>query len=84
MPRWPSARGPRWVCSSAARHNSPIPVSSPSRQPDHGFSRKGDGTDYAPSWGGQTPMEAYYLSTLLPGAPQSGQGDPDELPQHPE
>ncbi len=40
------------------------------RQPDHGFSRKGDGTDYAPSWSGQPPMEAYYLSTLLPGAPQ--------------
>ena len=54
------------------------------RQPDHGFSRKGDGTDYAPSWGGQTPMEAYYLSTLLPGATSYLQGDPEELPEHPE
>ncbi len=39
------------------------------RQPDHGFSRKGDGTDYAPGWSGQSPLEAYYLSSLLPGAP---------------
>ncbi len=39
------------------------------RQPDHGFSPKGDGTDYAPSWSGQSPLEAYYLASLLPGVP---------------
>jgi hypothetical protein len=42
------------------------------RQPDHGFSRKGDGTDYPPAWSGQTPFEALYLASLLPGAPQVG------------
>jgi hypothetical protein len=42
------------------------------RQPDHGFSRKGDGTDYPAPWNGQTPLESYYLASLLPGAPQLG------------
>lgn len=42
------------------------------RQPDHGFSRKGDGTDYPPAWSGQTPLEAHYLASLMPGAPQVG------------
>jgi hypothetical protein len=45
-----------------------------SRQPDQGFSRKGDGSDYPPAWSGQTPLETYYLSSLLPGAPALGQG----------
>jgi hypothetical protein len=40
-----------------------------SRQADHGFSRKGDGTDYPPSWSGQSPLESYYLSSILHGAP---------------
>jgi hypothetical protein len=39
-----------------------------SRQPDHGYSPKGDGTDYPSSWKGQTPLEAYYLASLLPAA----------------
>lgn len=43
-----------------------------SRQPDHGYSHKGDGTDYPPAWNGQTPLEANYLSSLLPGAPAAG------------
>lgn len=42
------------------------------RQPDHGFSRKGDGSDYYPTWSGQLPFEAYYLASLLPGAPHVG------------
>ncbi|MGE5251835.1 MAG: MGH1-like glycoside hydrolase domain-containing protein [Bacteroidota bacterium] len=44
------------------------------RQPDHGFSRKGDGTDYAPAWSGQTPLETYYLASLLPGYPAFARG----------
>jgi hypothetical protein len=40
------------------------------RHVDNGFSRKGDGTDYAPSWNGQTPLDAYYISSILHGAPQ--------------
>jgi len=40
------------------------------RNPDQGFSRRGDGFDYTFLWNGQSPLETYYLSTLLPGAPQ--------------
>ncbi len=39
-----------------------------SRQPDLGFSIRGDGTDYNHLWNGQSPFEAYYLANLiLPG-----------------
>ncbi len=40
------------------------------REPDHGYSPRQDGSDYPPSWAGQTPLTAYYLSSLLPGASQ--------------
>ncbi len=43
-----------------------------SRQPDQGFSRKGDGSDYPPAWSGQTPLESYYLASLLPGSQSLG------------
>jgi hypothetical protein len=36
------------------------------RSPDYGYSPKGDGTDYPASWNGQTPFDAYYLSSVLP------------------
>jgi hypothetical protein len=39
------------------------------RQPDHGHSPSGDGSDYPPARNGQPPLEAYYLGGLLPGAP---------------
>lgn len=45
-----------------------------SRQPDHGFSHKGDGSDHALTWSGQSPLEAYYLTSLLPGAPHLTRG----------
>ena len=35
-----------------------------SRQPDQGYSRLGDGSDYQHFWNGQPALEAYYLSTL--------------------
>ncbi|MBU2610834.1 MAG: hypothetical protein KJ606_07810, partial [Chloroflexi bacterium] len=38
------------------------------RQPDHGYSRRADGSDYSHLWSGQSPLEAYYLASLLPGA----------------
>jgi hypothetical protein len=39
-----------------------------SRQPDHGFSRRGDGSDYPHLWSGQTPLDTCYLASLiLPG-----------------
>ncbi|MBT3337421.1 MAG: hypothetical protein HN855_12000 [Anaerolineae bacterium] len=44
------------------------------RQPDHGNSLAGDGSDHPPDWGGQSPLEAYYLASLLPGAPELGEG----------
>jgi hypothetical protein len=39
-----------------------------SRLPDQGYSRLGDGSDYQHFWNGQSVLEAYFLSTLLPGA----------------
>lgn len=45
------------------------------RQPDQGFSLRGDGSDYNHLWNGQPVLEAYYLaSLLLPGAPGIVQG----------
>jgi hypothetical protein len=41
------------------------------RQPDQGFSMRGDGSDYSHLWNGQPLMEAAYLAdTLLPSAPE--------------
>ncbi len=40
------------------------------RNPDYGYSKRGDGSDYRPLWSGQTPLEAGYLASLvLPAAP---------------
>ena len=40
------------------------------RQPDQGFSLRGDGSDYNHLWNGQSPLETYYLASLiLPSAP---------------
>jgi len=44
------------------------------RQPDQGYSRSGDGRDSPPSWSGQSPLESYYLASLLPGAPSLKRG----------
>ena len=38
------------------------------RQPDHGYSPQGDGSDYSPLWSGQSLLEAGYMAGLLPGA----------------
>jgi len=54
--------------------NLPNPSFVMARQPDHGYSRKGDGSDYQHLWNGQPPLETYYLSTLLPGATELMQG----------
>ncbi len=47
----------------------PNPSFVQSRQPDGGNSRRGDGHDYPPAWSGQTPLDSYYLASLLPAAP---------------
>jgi hypothetical protein len=53
----------------------PNPSFVMSRQPDQGFSQRGDGSDYNHLWNGQSPMEAYYLlDLLLPAAPELAQG----------
>ena len=52
----------------------PHPSFVSARQPDHGNSIKGDGSDHTTSWSGQSPLEAYYLASLLPGVPELGQG----------
>jgi hypothetical protein len=45
-----------------------------SRQPDQGYSRTSSGADYPYFWSGQSPFEAYYLNSLLPGAPELSRG----------
>jgi hypothetical protein len=46
-----------------------------SRQPDQGFSVRGDGSDQSHLWNGQTALDSYYLtSLLLPGAPELAAG----------
>ncbi|RJP50803.1 MAG: hypothetical protein C4583_10005 [Anaerolineaceae bacterium] len=57
-----------------ASETLPNPSFVVTRAPDQGFSHKGDGTDYPPGWAGQSPLEAYYLAGLLPGAPQFAKG----------
>lgn len=45
------------------------------RQPDHGFSLRGDGSDYSHLWSGQPALDAYFLADLLlPGAASLAQG----------
>ena len=47
----------------------PYPSFVNARTVDNGFSRKGDGTDYPPTWNGQFPLDAYYISSILHGSP---------------
>ncbi|MGB8984526.1 MAG: hypothetical protein WCC12_21850, partial [Anaerolineales bacterium] len=44
----------------------PCPSIVSAREPDNGYSPKGDGMDYPAAWNGQTPFDAYYLSSVLP------------------
>jgi hypothetical protein len=44
------------------------------RQPDQGYSPRGDGSDYSPLWNGQPPLETGYLAGLVPGAPELAAG----------
>jgi hypothetical protein len=51
-------------------HNKHLPNPSfvTARGIDNGYSPKGDGTDYPASWNGQTPLDSYYLSNVLPAS----------------
>ena len=44
------------------------------RQPDHGCSPRRDGQDYPLLWSGGSPLDSYYLASLLPGAPNLATG----------
>jgi hypothetical protein len=44
------------------------------RQPDQGYSPRGDGSDYPHLWSGQPMLEACSLASLLPGAPELAAG----------
>lgn len=57
-----------------ANDNLPHPSFVQVRGPDQGYSRKGDGSDYPASWNGQSPLDAYYLSFVLPAAPKLAEG----------
>ncbi len=52
----------------------PNPSFVVTRQPDQGYSPSGDGSDYPHLWSGQPPLEAGYLASLLPGAPELAAG----------
>lgn len=56
--------------------NDNLPFSSfvRARGPDHGYSRAGDGSDYPALWAGSSPLDAYYLASVLPAAPSLAQG----------
>jgi hypothetical protein len=46
----------------------PYPSFVLSRQPDHGYSSLGNGSDFGHIWNGQSPLETYFLcGFLLPG-----------------
>ncbi len=44
------------------------------RRPEHGYARRANGSDHPFLWQGQSPLEAYYLASLLPGAPAVAAG----------
>jgi hypothetical protein len=55
--------------------NLPNPSFIQSRQPDLGYSRRGDGSDYNQTWNGQPPLESIYLANLiLPGGLHLAEG----------
>ena len=54
--------------------NLPNPSFVITRQPDQGYSPRGDGSDYSHLWDGQPILEACTLASLLPGAPELAAG----------
>jgi hypothetical protein len=44
------------------------------RQPDQGYSARGDGSDFSHLWNGQPALEAFYLAGLLPATPELAAG----------
>jgi len=52
----------------------PYPSFVVARQPDQGYSPRGDGSDYPHLWSGQTPFDTCSLASLLHGAPELAAG----------
>ena len=51
--------------------DNPLPALVHNRNPDQGFSVRGDGKDLPGSWSNITPLDlAYWLQIILPGAPE--------------
>lgn len=57
-----------------ASEHLPQPSFVLARQPDHGYSSRGDGCDHASLWSGQTALDAIYLASVLPGTPELAAG----------
>ena len=57
-----------------ANQHLPAPSFVLSRQPDQGYSPRGDGSDQSHLWSGQPVLEAWYLANILPGAPELAAG----------
>jgi hypothetical protein len=57
-----------------ANDNLPYPSFVQVRGPDQGYSHKGDGSDYHTTWSGQSPLDTYYLCSILPVVPNLTQG----------
>lgn len=61
-------------CFFPGGEHLPEPSFVTSRQPDGGYSHSGTGMDHTASWNGQTPFDAYYISSLLPAASRFKRG----------
>jgi len=57
-----------------ANENLPHPSFVQVRGPDQGYSHKGDGSDHPAPWNGQFPLDAYYLSSVVPASSGLAQG----------
>jgi hypothetical protein len=57
-----------------ANDNLPYPSFVQVRGPDQGYSHKGNGSDYHTTWSGQSPLDTYYLCSILPVVPKLTQG----------
>jgi len=77
---------PEWDAALAFSQNTAFSLFFPSndklpnpsfvqvRGPDQGYSRKEDGSGYPASWSGQMSLDSYYLSSLIPAAPELAKG----------
>jgi hypothetical protein len=64
-----------WTLFYPGNENLPFHSFVLNRQPDQGFSPRGDGSDYAYQWNGQSALDAYYLNSLiLPGGTHLAEG----------